>query len=389
MNAFPLHHRGAALFLTAGLVAGPVAAETVDFTFDWPGGIEASVTYRGERVRSPAQGSVTQVVEGSYTLKVSDHPDGTLVQYTDADVDVDFGDVPDGPQRKLQELMVKAMSQPPSYIIDPAGDYVRLHGLDELRERLGEMMGVIVAEIPEGVRPQVKRMFDNMLTTEVLETGIVEIWNRDVGFWAGASLELGDWYEIEFTNRVAMLGNIDLPMRNRFRVVERVPCDGNDTGANCVRIESTSVVDDEDVAAAMEEFVARLGAQGSVTPSIKNLDQETRVILITDPATLRPFSVDASKETTVKMVVGELKQDGSQAERTRMTFAWRPPAGKKTAAPAEPPAPAAPSPSSSEQPTDVPPAPADPPSLPQPPPAPAEPESAPEPDPFPQPAQDH
>jgi hypothetical protein len=331
------------LFLVACLVCG-AAAEPIELRFDWPDGLEAAVSYSGERVREQVGQTSTQVVTGSYTLRVSNHPAGKLIEYADANVNVDLGDVAEGPQKKLQEMMIKAMSQPPSYVVNENGEYVKLHGLDDLRRNLDEMVGIIVDEMPDNIRAQVQGMFDKMLTPEVLETGIIENWNRDVGFWVGASLDVGDWYEVEFTNTVAMLGNIAMPMKNRFRIIERVACNDDDNGTGCVRIEMTSVVSDEDLAKAVEEFISRFDAQGNVNPSIQELKQENDVRLITDPSTLRPYSIESSKQTSLKMSLGGMKEDGGQIERNRLVFSWSTPASppapvEKSSAEEEPPSP--------------------------------------------------
>src|ERR671911_75458 len=117
--------------------AGPVRAnETVALAFDWPSGLRGKVTFSARTMRTVDGRSEDLNMTGRYDLVTSATPDGLLIQFDNVDTDVE--NPGSGPQAMVKAYMAKATSMPPSYVISPDGQFVRIEGLETFRTRILE-----------------------------------------------------------------------------------------------------------------------------------------------------------------------------------------------------------------------------------------------------------
>jgi len=297
------------------------AADTVDLRFDWPAGASALVTLESTRSRGPVGRMSKHTVSGTYRLAVSDSEDGRRIEFQDGRLVSSLGNLA-GTEKKMHELVVEAMANPAGFDITANGRFVRLADVANLQSHIRDMLDSFSADLAPDARIQFSSMFAQMTDEEVLQNGAAEQWHRDVGFWSGAGLDVGDWYEMDYTNRVSILGNMPLAMKKKFSVVERVPCSEGDTSTDCVRIEITSAAGSDELRAAFAEFIRNIAKETKTKPEIKKLSFEQSTVIITEPATLRPHKIESQKSSTILMSVAGREQSTIKSERNRRAFFW-------------------------------------------------------------------
>jgi hypothetical protein len=295
--------------------------DSVDLRFDWPVGASALVTLESTRSRGPVGRVSKHTVSGTYRLVVSEEGDGRRIEFKDGRLISSLGSLA-GTEKKMHELMVEAMANPAGFEITSAGRFIRLADVSNLQQNIRDMLDSFASELTPDARIQFSQMFAQMTDEEVLQNGAVEQWHRDVGFWSGAGLDVGDWYEMDYTNRVSILGNRPLAMKKNFSVVERVPCSDGDGAADCVRIEMTSVAGTDELEQAFAEFIQKIAEQTKTDPEIEKLSFEQSTVVITEPATLRPHKIETHNSSTILMSVAGRKQNTIKSERTRRAFFW-------------------------------------------------------------------
>ncbi|MDX1576595.1 MAG: hypothetical protein R3285_10400, partial [Kiloniellales bacterium] len=111
------------------------------------------------------------------------------------------------------------------------------------------------------------------------------------------------------------------PMRSTFQFVQRVPCNGDKSGKDCVELEMRTFIDPEGLAAAVEAFVAKLPGD-QPAPRIEELRQETVVRLISEPGTLLPHLLETSTRSATTVSVGDQSQSSSQIEEKRFVYTY-------------------------------------------------------------------
>jgi hypothetical protein len=217
--------------------------------------------------------------------------------------------------------MAKVISMPPSYVVSPEGQFLRIEGLDAFRS--GVLAGIDdpLAELPSAPREQVTEALGAIVTREQLEAGLAADWDSHVGTWIGAELNQGELYELAFNRPIPAFGNMEVPVRTTFRFTQRVACNASEVTERCVELEMYSFVDPEGLAAAIEAFVARL-APGQQAPRFQDLHQETVMRLISEPDTLLPHLMESSTRTVATMAVGYETQVSSRIEQKRFVYTY-------------------------------------------------------------------
>jgi hypothetical protein len=309
------------LFLAVTLIpAGPLRAkETVALTFDWPSGLHGKVTFSARTMRTVNGRTEDLNMTGRYDLVTSAAPDGLLIQFDNVETEVE--NAGSGPQAMVKAYMAKATSMPPSYVVSPGGEFVRIEGLETFRSHILEGIDDAFAEFPAAAREQVIQTLGAVVTKEQLEFSLASDWNSYVGTWIGAELDEGDLYELTFNQPIPAFGNMEVPMRSTFLFKQRVPCNGTESAKRCVELEMRTFVDPEGLTAAVEAFLARLPA-GHEGPRIQDLQQETVVRLISEPDTLLPYLMESWRRTGTTVAVGDESQAASRIEEKRFVFTY-------------------------------------------------------------------
>jgi hypothetical protein len=309
------------LFVVASLMpAGPVCAkETVALTFGWPSGLHGRVTFSARTTRTVNGQSDNLNMAGRYDFVTSAAPDGLLIQFDNVETEVE--NAGSGRPAMVKAYMARAMSLPPSYVVGPDGQFVRIEGLEAFRNGIFEGLEDAFADVPAAAREQVIRTMDAIFTREQLEASLASEWDSHVGTWIGAEMDEGDLYELTFRQPMPAFGNMEVPMRSTFLLKGRVPCNGAETAKRCVELEAHTFVDPAGLAAAIEAFMARLPA-GQEAPRVQDLQQETVVRLISEPDTLLPYLMETSTRTITTMAVGGESQASSRVEEKRFVYTY-------------------------------------------------------------------
>ena len=309
------------LFVLASLMpAGPVRAkETVALTFGWPTGLHCTVTFSARTTRTVNGQSDDLNMAGRSDFVTSAAPDGLLIQFDNVETEVE--NAGSGPQAMVKAYMAKATSMPPSYLVGPDGQFLRIEGLEAFRTGIFEGMADAFADLPAPTREQIIRTMEAIFTREQLEASLASDWDSHVGTWIGAEMDEGDLYELTFNQAIPAFGNMEVPMRSTFLLKGRVPCNGAEAAKHCVELEARTFVDPDGLAAAVDAFMARLPA-GQEVPRIQDLQQETVVRLISEPNTLLPHLMETSTRTATVMAVGDETQASSRTEEKRFVYTY-------------------------------------------------------------------
>jgi len=307
----PTSRRHRALALLAGLLLSPglLAGEIVRLEFGWPADLAATVTFAGERTRSAGAQSRRSAARGSYRLTTSAAEDGLLIAYSDFRIEPVPAPPASGPQSRLRALVSRAAAALPATLVGPDGAIVRLVGMDAMIGALREAFSDLAETLPDSVRPRAEQVFAQVLSRDSVERRMREQWHRDVGVWTGAELEQGERYVLETTEPAPALGNVGVPMLLTFEYLGPAECTESAAEAGCASLRMRSTVDPASVADALSEFVARVAAAGGPAVEIDALRIDTVVSLVSDPATLLPYSVTVERDTAITM-----RQDGAVRE---------------------------------------------------------------------------
>jgi len=316
--------RIAALAALAALLAPPaLVADTVAFTYAWPAGLDALVSFDGERVRHAGEQSRTASIRGSYRLTSIAVDDGLLLRHSEFAMEP-AGAAPASPaQAELQQFMSRLGSVLPGTVVGPDGRIARFEGTDAMIEEFRAAFAELAATLPEDVRPRLERMLSQVMTREVVERRMVENWNRDVGAWAGAELEQGQRYESEITERAPMLGNAELPFVVAFEYQGTAACTDGAAEQVCVRLQMHTTVASEKIGPALAAFLQQLLDAGREVPEIRDVAIDTTVDLISEPATLLPHSVTVEKVTSMTVVQNGQPVQSGQRQRQVYRYTYR------------------------------------------------------------------
>jgi hypothetical protein len=310
-----------ALLMALSLMpAGPVRAkETVALAFGWPSGLHAKVTFSARTTRTVNGRSDDLNLTGRYDFVTSAADDGLLIRFDNVETDVE--NAGSGPQAMVKKYMARATSMPPSYVVSPDGEFMRVEGLETFRDQILEGLDDAFAELPAAAREQLIQAITAVVSREQLEASMASEWGSYVGTWIGAELDQGDLYELSFDQPVPAFGNMEVPMRSTFLFKGRVACTGAEQARRCVELEMRTVIDPEGLAAAVEALMARLPG-GRKAPRIQDMQQETVVRLISEPETLLPHLMESSTRTVTTMAVGGETQAASRTEQKRFVYTY-------------------------------------------------------------------
>ncbi|HEU0012915.1 MAG TPA: hypothetical protein VFQ45_04490 [Longimicrobium sp.] len=295
-------------------IAAP--ADTVRLRFGWQPGMTMRMEAEKLRTRESANGPTTVRMASTAWTSVAPHPRGLLVR-TDS---MRWDELPDalGPVGEMLRSLGSSAADPAT-IVTADGEFVGLNDPAALRAEVERALEPMLAEFEAEV-PGIRQMMQGMMSEEALATAAADEWGAMVAFWADADLELGTVYALDDTIQAPGLG-VPIPMTLEFGAMERVPCTEEETQARCVRLELNSIPDQEALLQAVAQLMGALGPeiQAEMEALKGQLSVETLTTLVTDPATLRPYSLEIVKQSTAE-VEGEERVVQSDIERTRFFY---------------------------------------------------------------------
>jgi hypothetical protein len=284
--------------------AAPAGAPALRFA--WPTPSRVTVTERilkkGKRsvVRYDATLSARQ--GGGYELKLD------KFQF----LEMEGRDVTKGPLPPELKVAMAVAGAIPTLVISSEGQVVDVVGMEEAMERT-------LALIPDekGMRDQVRTMLSQPSMVQMMKQSAGDFWRAWVEAWVGTDLVAGE----ERSGTVPMelpSGPVDSQVTMRHR--------GPDAAhQGSVRLEMETVLEGEPFRKAMVGLMSQMvqAAAPDKAPDFETLLKSARrvstVEVVTDPATLRPYSARMAQVSKLQIA----GQEREEREEREYSFAWR------------------------------------------------------------------
>lgn len=187
----------------------------------------------------------------------------------------------------------------PDRVIGRAGNLIGVEAREDARADVGEALASLsrVGPMPAAYRDLVLR---ERLEPPALWADAAAEWDRLVGFWAGASLQVGQTYVARDLIPFDLLAGLPIEVEVRMRLVDRVPCVAGEAELRCVALELVIASDDDAAIARVPRFLA--GLEGQPLPTASSLAYEERTLLVTEPDGLVPHRLVTTK--TLALALG-------------------------------------------------------------------------------------
>ena len=319
------------LLVLACVVVPNARADTAALKFAWPSDLYARVSFEGARTTEGGGKTTSRGARGSYTIttekegeKDSEH---LRVRVTEMVVEADGLKGNQEPrsatQGAIQRLIEKASTTYPDYVVDAQGRIVRLDGVKGMMSTLRRGFDELADTLPAARREPIRGIFSRALSESALRARLEEDWHRDIGAWAGASLELGEVYALDASAPAPLLGNLQVPIRVTFEYLGRAGCVGGDATTECVKLRMHSTVDSQKVGTALVDFVQRLAQQSKTKVEVTALTVDQTVRLLTEPGTLLPHAVIVERNMSLEISQGGKVQRRQRKEVRQVRYVYR------------------------------------------------------------------
>jgi hypothetical protein len=278
-------------------------ADTVRLRFNWVAGTSARIETTRFSVRV-AETSDTAAGGARYRMDAHGHAEGLLISYSDF-VFPPPEDTTDS--AGMNSLAEQASAIVPKFIVDTAGEFVRLEDVSAVRAQFDSL---VTRVLPPDEAAATREALETMLSEEALTGLAVQEWNAIVGMWAGTDLVIGESYTFTEDAALPMISGATVPMVSEFSIERRTSCIEGGADDDCVEIHLVGRPDP----VAMREILAQFTERLLSTPGLgglgfESLEVENEMVLITEPSTLRPHRVVLSKS-----VKGVVAADGQRSE---------------------------------------------------------------------------
>jgi hypothetical protein len=284
--------------------AAPAAAP--ELRFAWPVPSRVTVTERilkkGRRSVVRYDAALSKREDGGYELKLD------KFQF----LEMDGNDMTKGPMPPELQAATAVAGAIPTLVLSAEGHVVDVVGMEEAVERA---LALVSAE--KGMRDQLRTALSQPAMAQAMKQKAGDFWGVWVGAWVGTDLTAGEKRSATVPMQLPA-GPVD----SKVTLHHRGP-DASQKGA--VRLELESVLEGEPFRKGMVGMLSQL-TRGTV-PQDKAPDFETllksarrvsNVEVVTDPATLRPYSARSAQVT--HLVVED--QERQEREEREYSFAW-------------------------------------------------------------------
>jgi hypothetical protein len=322
------HRRSLTLGILLWLAAAPTSlalraqdspgtkAPTPDaFRFDWP--VPGSVRVEKVGVKRGNQATLR------YRLELQPAAESTIrVRQRDFEFVTVNGQDATTPAMKQKLASAMAMTQAvPDLVVDPAGEYLRIDGLDAMMESFSRFQ----RDQKGQSEAETQRILKAMRTPEVtaaLQQACSKDWSAWVGAWVGFDVPPGE--QAEEVGEVPVFG-ATLPAK-----VTRRHHGAAAGHPGYVRLSITSLVEGAEAAKALavatDALVRKAGSSPIPVGALESIRVETSLEVITEPKTLRPLRATWAKD--MRLVT---KDEGthSDVESAEFRFTFEPPPAAK------------------------------------------------------------
>jgi hypothetical protein len=277
-----------------------------ELRFAWPTPSRVTVTERilkkGKRSVVRYDTTLSARKGGGYDLKLD------KFQF----VEVDGTDITKGPLTPELKAATALASAIPTLVISSEGQVVDVVGMEKAIERALKLV-----PNEKGTRDQVRAMLAQPGIEQAMKQKAGDFWSAWVGAWVGTDLTSGE----ERSATVPMQlpgGQVD----SKVTMHHRGP-DAAHPGA--VRLEMETVLEGEPFRKSMVGMISQMlqaaapqGQAPDVETMLKSARRVSNVEVVTDPATLRPYSARMAQVTKLQMG----SQEREEREEREYSFEW-------------------------------------------------------------------
>lgn len=282
--------------------------EAVSLTFGWPDGFTAYVEQEWTKISQTPGRADTGYVVSTYRMRGLKHDEGLLIRKDSFDLPGYAGKKPLSP---LAELMQQARAFFPDYVVNRRGEFLHLENFARTKTVFDSVFGPQIARLDPS--PQLRAVFDTMMSETQMQGVHVEEWNELVGFWSGATLETGVPYEESFEQPTPLVPGLTLPMKRTAIITRRVHCNPQAEKSACIELQVTVEIDSAGMLNYMRGVAEKFsGAETEgFLAALRNMEFVQTTTLTADPETMTPYRL-----TKVKRVqgLGQDPQTGRAAE---------------------------------------------------------------------------
>jgi hypothetical protein len=297
-----------ALFITAALMVLPAAVEaqvvsrdSVHLRFGWTAGTTAQV----ETTRRQHTSGVEDTVRGGaqYRMLVQTHPAGLVISYDDFEFPHAIDTVDAAAPGALAD---RAAAIVPRIVVDSAGRFVNVEDVASVRARLDSLVTMMLE--PDAAAAA-RESLAALVTEESLAGLAAQEWHTIVGRWAGLRFVPGDTLVLGEEAALPLIQGATVTLTMEVITSAHVPCHDSDTSNGCIEIRAMARADPEEVRRILAEFAERVTAVPGVDIVFESFEMANGIVLVTEPATLRPHSVRLERNLT-----GVFTADGERSE---------------------------------------------------------------------------
>ena len=305
-----------AFHLVSIISATPVTGqqgETFKPGFGWQPGMRIQATE--SRVGVLREGAVSdsgRVSIASYTIVVSEHPDGLLISHEGIRVERSGDFPPDLPPiARVNEVVadnLKYWMRLPNLVVTERGQFVRVDDLEAFQFRVDSSIRPISAALAGG-DPEIAGLLDEMLAVvvneEVIEALASDRWSSLVDKWSDTDWEIGHVFVADLEAPNPLVPGPPIMYTIHAGVTEKRECQAPSGGIACAIFVMVTRPAEAAIGQAAQILADSLGAEilasaGREVSSdylegetdaltFQDLHIESRVELMSDPVSLLPM----------------------------------------------------------------------------------------------------
>lgn len=256
---------------------------TVHLNFAWPANMDATIRTRIRR--SGTRSSAADAVDATYQLRTTPLQEGLRIVTRSRELLAMPSHTLDDKDRWERATVLASLF--PAVLIDDDGSVAELAEADDYLDTVRTAYLERWGGGKDTKDKDVLAYVDQNLSAELAKVSAQRYWNPLVAFWAGADMTVGKKEEVELTRALYVPGAykpIVVRVPTTYSLEGWVPCTDADSEPKCVKLVSSYSVGEWDI----RNELADAGKDGKPIRVMRHVD-ETRTVLIADPATLLPY----------------------------------------------------------------------------------------------------
>jgi hypothetical protein len=292
--------------------ADSIAPDTVRFTFAFPVGLEASVTYT-KVIEREEGGPATRIeIEGEYAMHVHPHPSGLLIEHLDP-IATRFTATPPLAADDPRRVVYSTLGAPPSdWVVSGDGELLGLAGLEALAGSITQALAPL--GLDEG---ETQAALADLMGEPQLMGSARDLWRAMVEAWVDSEMVVGESLASEAEETNPIIPSVVLPYRYEYTLVGMEPCPA--PGGTCAHLRVVSFPDPRELTRVMSDAMRQLGL---TTLSFERLVQLTTMTVLADPTTLLPHALEVSKQVEGILLDAGVPRVFRRGDQTQLIFTY-------------------------------------------------------------------